>query len=206
MKKVILTSLMSLFLISCSQNENSIKSEISDYFEKNAKDPKSYEFVELKIVDTITAEDCIKSSQENNAEFILSCKTNIEDYKTKIIKRETDILEVKNMEYTSSSEKGNLIIDINKSIESKKKLIDSLEAKISDIEIENEKIKKVENKKDILCFVYKHKYRLKNGFGALDLVESYFLFDKNNKLLNKSEDILETYSSANQEFKKKYLK
>ena len=206
MKKIISTLLVALFLISCSQSENNIKSEISDYFEKNAKDPKSYEFVELKIADTVTVEDCIKSSQENNAEFILYCNTNIEDYKTKIIKKETDIIEIKNMGYTSASDKEKLIADFNKSIESKKKQIDSLNVKISETESESEKIKKVENKKDVVCFVYKHKYRLKNGFGALDLVESYFLFDKNNKILNKSEEILDIYSSANQEFRKNYLK
>ncbi len=202
MKKIISTLLVTLLVISCSQNENDIKSEINDYFEKNAKDPKSYEFVELKIADTITVEDCIKSSQENNVEFILTCKTNIEDYKTKIIKKETEIIEIKNMPYTSASDKEKLIIDFNKSIEIKKKRIDSLNIKISETETEINKIKNAKNKKDIVCFLYKHKYRLKNGFGALDLVESYFLFDKNNKLLTKSEDILQVYSTANDEFKK----
>jgi hypothetical protein len=206
MKKFFSTLLVTIILISCTQNQNNIKSEIIDYFEKNAKDPKSYEFVELKIIDTISVEDCIKTSQENNAEFILYCKTYIENYKTKIIKKETDIIEVKNMPYISAKEKRELITDLNKSIESKKKLIDSLNVKVSETESENEKMKKIENKKDIVSFVYWHKYRLKNGFGALDLFESYFLFDKNNKIINYSENILEIYSSANQEFKINYLK
>jgi hypothetical protein len=206
MKKIISTLLVSLFLISCSKSQNNIKSEISVFFENNAKDPKSYEFVELKIADTVTVEDCIKSSQENNAEFILYLKTNIEDYKTTIIKKETDINEIKNMEYASASEKEKLIADLNKSIENKKKQIESLNLKITETKNESEKIEKIENKKDVVCFVYKHKYRLKNGFGALDLVESYFLFDKNNKLLNKSEDILEIYSNAKQEFREIFLK
>jgi PBP1b-binding outer membrane lipoprotein LpoB len=164
MKKIYLILGLSVLMFSCS-NENKMKSEIKNYLDKNAKDPTSYEFVELKILDTVTVGDINKRIVED------------------------------------------LTIDINRlkeNIESQKKLISDFPTLPSDAEKQNIKVSEVEisiltkkldaNKKDftnkeILGYISTHKFRIKNGFGALDLDEMWVEFDKDFKLLKMGEDL-----------------
>ena len=80
MRKLLLGALLllSMFnLVSCG-NQGKMESGIKTFLEKNAKDPVSYQLVELKIIDTITissiAKNSIKVSQEtiddNNRELL----------------------------------------------------------------------------------------------------------------------------------------
>lgn len=54
MKKLILFSLVATFLVSCSQ-EQKMKSEIKEYVNTNFNDPKSYDPVEFKVIETVSS-------------------------------------------------------------------------------------------------------------------------------------------------------
>ena len=76
MRKVILIMSLSIALFSCS-NESKMKSGIKEYFNTKAKDPKSYEFVELKVFDTLTIGEVAKEIIESNNRNIQSKKSEI---------------------------------------------------------------------------------------------------------------------------------
>jgi hypothetical protein len=162
MKKFILLLVLSMALFSCSNNESKMKSAIIDYLNKNARDPKSYEFVELKIVDTVTvgdyAENKILELQISNSEA--QQQINITKLKAK----------------DNPSETKNKIILLSEEIIVKNKK-DSIE------------LSKNLNNKEVIGFVATHKFRIKNGFGALDLSEMYVEFDKEFKLLEMDKDL-----------------
>ena len=52
MKKIFII-LTTLFLFSCNNPESKMRTEIKKYLDKNSKDSKTYEFVELIIKDTV---------------------------------------------------------------------------------------------------------------------------------------------------------
>ena len=153
MKKVILILSFSMVLISCS-NESKMKSGIKDYFDKNAKDPKSYEFVELKVFDTLTIGKVAKQVIEDIDQNIKTENDNITF--------ENDLM-AKYPTVTGSEEKEK---------------IKSSQDMIKSYNTDKEKIKTFLNSKEIVLYNATHKYRLKNGFGALDLSSSDFVFDK----------------------------
>jgi hypothetical protein len=136
-----------------------MKSEIKNYLDKNAKDPKSYEFVELKILDTVTVGDINKRVVEDLTYDINSLKENIES-ENKLINDFPTL--------PSDNEKAN---------------IKESEAKISILTGKLNANKKDFANKEILGYVATHKFRIKNGFGALDLDEMWVEFDKDFKLL-----------------------
>lgn len=165
MKKIILVALVSMALFSCSNNESKIKDGIKIYLDKNAKDPKSYELVEFKITDTVTAGEVAKDISDLNESNI---NYNVEDNtKSKI----------ELSKFITAKEKYNtneLDIDI-------KKYEDKIQLNLEDIKSiqdENIKLQKFLTSKEVIGFMVNHKYRLKNGFGALDLSENVILFDK----------------------------
>jgi hypothetical protein len=153
MKKVILFMSLSIALFSCS-NESKMKSGIKEYFNTNAKDPKSYEFVELKVFDTLTIGAVAKSVIEDIDRNIQSEKDDIIFQKGLMAKYPT---------LTGSEEKSK---------------IESSEEMIKIYKTDKEAVKKFLNSKEIVLYNASHKYRLKNGFGALDLSNSDFVFDK----------------------------
>ena len=149
---------LSVLIFSCS-NESKMKSEIKNYLDKNAKDPKSYEFVELKILDTVTIGDIDKRIVED---ITYDIETNKEDivFQNKLIK-----------DYPSISN------------DEQKAIIDSVQNVIATLTKELDANKKDFANKEILGYVATHKFRIKNGFGALDLDEMWVEFDKDFKLL-----------------------
>ena len=172
MRKLILGALLllSMFsLVSCG-NESKMKSGIKSYLEKNAKDPGSYQLVELKIIDTITvssiAKNSIKVSQEtiddNNKELLQWQKT-------------------KNSALESCKKWGHdfdhFVTEANTEIET----LNGLNKIASD---DISKYKNKVNDKTILGYRASHKFRLKNGFGALDLDEQYVVYDKDFNFLD----------------------
>jgi len=170
MKKIILL-LLAIAFVSCQSNEGKMKNEIKAYLDKNAKDPKSYEFVELKILDTVSIAD--------------------------VSKEEIEKMEIENLEYNNIIlENQNKILDyqLSNHVELYKKLIEKRNKSIKNykdfISLNNSMIKKA--KKNVsnlntVGYIYSHKYRLKNGFGALDLSQNYLSFDKNDSLLSFSD-------------------
>jgi len=168
MRKIILGLLVLMALASCS-NESKMKSEIKAYLEKTAKDPKSYEFVDLKILDTVTVSKLIKNEITKN---INDNQLLIDDNSGQM-----DLIN-KYPSLDNSEQYANIEINL--------KEIKRLDTEHKKLELD---LKKEANNKDVLGYVVKHNCRLKNGFGALDLASYYVEFDKDFKLLALDKDI-----------------
>lgn len=164
---LILLFVITFTLTSCSYtNEHKMKSSIEEYLEENAKDPKSYEFISLTMIDTITA-------VEHYGILIVDCGSKIWNAESWI------------EYYKSRIELDKLIFDTDDSLyknyrEEQENKIKEYESKIkeykSEIELYESKITQLGHK-EVFEYVAIHKYRIKNGFGALDLFESKVVFD-----------------------------
>jgi hypothetical protein len=165
MKKTITILGLTLLMVSCNSNESKMKSGIKDYLDKNAKDPKSYEFVELKILDTVTVGEVNKRIVDDLTYDIESAKKDIV-FQNKLI---TD--------YPSLP-----------STEQKAKIKDS-ETQIATLTKELEANKKDFKDKNVVGYVATHKFRIKNGFGALDLSEMFVEFDKDFNFLEMDKNL-----------------
>lgn len=80
MKKTITILGLALLVISCNSNESKTKIGIKDYLGENAKDPKSYEFVELKATDTLTVAEYAKILIAHNNENKRFCDSLIKNF------------------------------------------------------------------------------------------------------------------------------
>lgn len=199
MKKNILILVLLITQISFSQNENKFNPAIVDYFKKNAHDPKSYEFVDSKFVDTITVSDCAKLTIEYNSQAIESNKIGIKELEDKISELKKDIDEFKN--------NSELVKRLNESINRKKELLKRYSEINIDYEKENIEVTKFFKNEDIVCYIVWQKYRIKNILGALVLTETYFTFDKDYIIINISEELFQKpFESAEQKFQELYLK
>ena len=165
MKKVITILGLGILMVSCNSNESKMKSGIKEYLEKNAKDPKSYEFVELKILDTVTIGELNQRKVEDDEYDLKSENENIV-FQNKLINDYPSLPSAEQKAKIRESEK--IIIEISKQLEQNKKNT---------------------NNKEIVGYVATHKYRLKNGFGALDLSEMFVEFDKDFKFLEMNEKL-----------------
>lgn len=164
MKKIILVTAFSMAFFSCS-NEGKMKDGIKEYLDKNAKDPKSYELIELNILDTITAGEVANQLNDLNIENIKNYSEDIEKLK---LENSNNVL--RNKKYNTNTfdefiNEANIDIDTNQEI-------------IKESKEEINKLKKFLNSKDVIGFMVHHKYRLKNSFGALNISENKILFDK----------------------------
>ena len=175
-------------LFSCS-NESKMKSGITDYISKTAKDPKSYEFVELKVIDTITVEECATNLITSNNDLIAEKNIEIQKEETKIKDAQQDI------DYKEYKISFDNIINASNSI------IIILKSEINDFEKENIKLKKITTLTDVVFYNANHKFRLKNGFGALDLDQKYVLFDNEFNVKYMTSDILDFENEKDKLFK-----
>lgn len=205
MKKIFSVLFLSISLFSYSQNENKINFEISEYLKKNTYDPKSYQLVESNVIDTITVHDYAKSKIDSIKKYTLLFQETIEEYNEKILKRRIDLEEVKTMKYVKEVDRKGMIQDLNNSIKRKNENIEMIKRDISEMEKENLELEKFDKNFETVCYVYKHEYRLKHSSGNLELLESYFTFDKNYKILSKSENQSESFKTAGKEFDRIFM-
>ena len=180
MKKVILIMSLSIALFSCS-NESKMKSGIKEYFNTNAKDPKSYEFVELKVFDTLTVGAVAKSV--------------IEDIDQNIKRENDNIIFRKKLMANYPTVNGS----------EEKRKIESSEEMIKIYNTDKESVKKFLSSKEVVLYNATHRYRLKNGFGALDLLSSDFVFDKDLKVVEMATDKTPFYKINKQYCYKNYF-
>ncbi len=190
MKKIILILSISIALISCAKDnkynllslfapstENKMETAIKDYIDKNSDDPKSYESVELKVLDTITIGQVAK-------EIVV-------DINTKNKEVEDRLRHLNKFHETDNGFNG-FFINMNKG------LIKNCKLQIKRLNEQDIKYKTFLNSKEALYSV-SHKYRLKNPFGALYLKNSYFIFDKDFHII----EVLDKDSSP-EDFAKEY--
>lgn len=172
MKKNVLLVVLSVLVMACS-NENKMKSEIKDYMNKNAKDPQSYEYVDLQIMDTIqTAEFAKKTIDFNNVNQKF-CDSVVVNFDADVNKVELDYM----------GENMNTVEKHQEQLKDAKETLKKGKA-------ENLKMNSFIKSKDVLIYLTIHKFRAKNGFGALDLDSIYVQFDKDFKLLSVSKEEL----------------
>lgn len=165
MKKTITVLGLTLLILSCKNNESKMKIGIKEYLGKNAKDPKSYEFIELKILDTVTFGEINKRIFDDLNEGIESAKKDIV-FQNKLIN-----------EFPSLPS------------DKEKEKIKEREAQITSLTKELGANKSDFTNKEIAGYVTRHKFRIKNGFGALDLDEMFVEFDKDCNLLEMDKDL-----------------
>ena len=187
MKKIIFMLGISIALFSCS-NENKMKSEIKDYLEKNAKDPKSYEFVDLTIIDTLTVSEFAESRIAFNNENKRFCDSVINNFDADKNKKELDFM-------------GENLNTPEKHEESLKDAKSTLEKGNA----ENVIMNKFKDSKDVLIYCANHNFRMKNGFGALDLNNMNAFFDTNFKLLSLKKEKYYSETSKDSIFKINFL-
>jgi hypothetical protein len=176
MKKTISIFALAILINSCSSNENKMKTEIKNYLKQTAKDPESYEFVELKVIDTIIVGKYAEINIETNNEGIS------ENEKTMNINTATLKSAEENKAKYKDDSFDEFITDAKTDIEISKNAIEEYKK-------ENGTLKKYKNSKEILGYIAIHKCRMKNGYGALDLAEYYIEFDKDFKLLEMDKDL-----------------
>lgn len=144
MKKLLL-AIGLLSIVSCQSPEEKLISEAEDKLIENLKDPKSYERIEAKVVDTITSTDWAIDVVKSDEEFLTQKKMTFE-----IIK-----------DYPDSplySEMSNNVKNANARLENSIKKLDS--------------VKKSKEPNRIREIILNFKYRAKNSMGALDIAET----------------------------------
>jgi hypothetical protein len=166
MKKIIFMLVISVALFSCSK-ESKMETGIREYIEKTAKDPKSYEFVELKATDTLTVAEYAKILIAHNNENQRFCDSLIKNFDRDSKKVVLDYM-------------GQNINTAEKHEQELKDAKQTLKEAAAENLIANELL----NSKDVLLYSANHQFRLKNGFGALDLNDMYVFFDKNFQVLD----------------------
>lgn len=167
-----------ILTVSCNQeNKNSEKTEtqplsieenIKTYVTKNADDPTSYQPLETIVFDTVmTGEEEMRNLEQmiSSAEYsIESTEKQIEDHK----------LYFKKLQYQDP--------ELREEIKTAKLNIEKYKTEIDSIKTA------IKGKEKVLGYVYIHKYRIKNKFGALILKESFVKTDSNKTIFYFGDD------------------
>jgi hypothetical protein len=151
---------LSLTLLSCTSPE---KKSINTYVEENFKDPKSYELISLKCIDTITVTE--------NKIYNLELKT---ERNLKVNRARIDLLKELILDFQNNEDQFNEVL-----LESKE-----AEKETDKDNKEIEKLQKLPKDKKLYGYLFEHKYRAKNGFNALDLQTDLVNMDLNYKVIN----------------------
>jgi hypothetical protein len=165
MKKSIVILGLVILIASCNSNESKIRSGIKKYIEENANDPSSYEFVDLKIIDTVTV-------GELNEREVEEIKDDLKNGRSDIAIQNNII----NMFPSLPNDDSKLIIKMS-------------EDRIVVLEKKLEINKKDFSNKEIVGYVVKHKYRQNNLSGALQLIEGFVEIDSEFKFLEMGEKL-----------------
>lgn len=155
MKRIILVLALSMVLFSCSKSiEKQAQDNITEYLKKNMDDPKSYENVEFGKLDTL------HSSFEESKEGI---ELRTEDSKL------SDMV----AELSNKLDSPDLTVNDIKDIQQENTEITKKRLEINNILQK----KSLTYKGDVNGYSMVHKYRGKNGFGAVITKETNFLLN-----------------------------
>ncbi|WP_035669445.1 hypothetical protein [Flavobacterium sp. 83] len=131
---------------------------------------------------------------------VMSCTTNSK-IESEIDKKMSEILK----DYSSYEPIETQIIDtIFVGVIAKKQIIDPVNLRHPSA-TKTAKYRKLENSKEVIAYVVNHKYRAKNGLGALDIYTKDFVFDKNYKLFGVSNNSIDNILFPQQLFFKEYI-
>lgn len=169
MKKIISVFIIAFTIFGCSK-ENKIKNNIETYLNKHASAPKTYEFVELKMLDTITKGEIAERQ-------VKTFETDITEINEEIIRDQVLISKFPTLDNDAQK------IQIKGNKEYLVKITPKVKA-----------LKKQISNKEIVGYEALHTFRINNAFGALTLNDQYVSFDKDFNVLSINVDVLESYS------------
>ena len=160
-------------IISCSK-ENKIQTKINEYVEKNFNDPKSYELIELKLIDTLTTKKAAKYIIDNRIATI--------DAINKYVKEKNKEISDRAMSAFLGGPSLGLNAEVNELKQEKAELLKYNDT-ISMYQKDNERLKKYLNKSGIVYFRYQHNYRTKNNSGVLIKYTDTLRIDKDDNII-----------------------
>ena len=175
MKKInLLCFLIFTFItISCSK-ENNIQTKINEYVEKNFNDPKSYELIELKLIDTLTTKKAAKYIIDNRVANINAINQYIKEKNKEISDR------------AMSAFLGGPSFGLNEEVNELKQEKAEL-SKYNDTILmyqkENTRLEKYLNQNGIVYYRYQHNYRTKNNSGVLTKYTDTLRVDTNDNII-----------------------
>lgn len=175
MKKITLLCLSILIstLISCTK-ENKVQSKINEYVEKNFNDPKSYELIELKLIDTLTTKKAAK--------YVIDNRIAIIDAINKYLKEKNKEISDRAMSAFLGGPSFGLNEEVNE-LKQEKAELSKYNDTISMYKKDNERLKKYLNKSGIVYFRYQHNYRTKNNSGVLIKYTDTLRIDKDDNII-----------------------
>lgn len=150
-------SLLFILMISCN-NQSKIENKVEKYVKRNFHDPKSYELIELKLIDTVSESAAAKYMNFERENYIKNIKKYISS-KNQEISQEAQSIFFAGPTFTTNS-------DVEKLKEKKAELLkynDTIEIQKKEIKILNKYLKS----KKPLYVKYLHEYRAKNNEGVL---------------------------------------
>lgn len=175
MKNFFTTLMLSIFICSCSTNENKVEDLISDFMFKNLNDFDSYESIETKL-------DSFYTSIYTDS-FIVKRANNIYTFvqQSKELRKEERIHHnyiINNAKYITHD---GVFEKFTASSEASQKLWDMINDNIKIIENENEiiKVKANEFVPNLNGWQATHRFRCKNASGAYTINNYMFYFDSN---------------------------
>ncbi|MEN0081118.1 hypothetical protein [Flavobacterium lindanitolerans] len=154
MKKSLLLAAMSIVLLSCGNSTSGIEKEIQAYIEKTETDLAGYEPIETTLIDTIYTDDLSKMKIKNYTYAVSDAKNTIATREE--INRKA--IRPENDQYLQSEKKRLTYEERNLEI-----------------------VKGLKNASEF--YLYQHKCRLKNHFGALEVTDRYAITDMDRKIL-----------------------
>lgn len=176
MKKIIFTSTIVALLFSCSEKQKSqdeiVKQNAEEYLKPLLNDPESYEFADLKLIDSVLYKDNIEYRKEDfnhNIDF------------------EKKLLSIKNNEWAETQKALYGKIDSTDIIESMMKIE---KHKIILSKIDSLEIALGERKNDVASYTYTFSFRGNNKLGA-KVLNQYIVQTEpspNFKIINMTDD------------------
>ncbi len=169
MKKIILSSIASVFLFSCSNQTDVAREKIEDHIDSFAHDPDSYQFVRMEKPDTTKKSDTIRWSAELDS-FSLY-------YNNQVV----DLYKGSYQRYLSSPYLSDMSGDQLQKYNFYKKKSDSLENCYTSKRKKYLEISKLDDKDSVIYINYKCTCRIKNASGGLILTSASITFIESTK-------------------------
>lgn len=167
------TIFISVGFFSCSK-ENKLQDKINEYVEKNFNDPKSYELIELKFIDTLTRKRAAKYMIQQREDTINA----IDEY----VKEKKKEISDKAMSLFLGGPGLGVQEEVDKLKEEEAKLSEYND-RILYYQKENNRMKKYLSENGIVYFRYQHNYRTKNDSGVLIKYTDTLRFDQNDNII-----------------------
>jgi hypothetical protein len=166
MKKIILSSIASVFLFSCSNQTDVAREKIENHIDSFANDPGSYQFVRMEKPDTTRKSDEILSEIYIDSLVYLTSAKEMMNFEFECFTRRSSLSCLQDLATVSFTR-----------YKEYQKEVDSLESSLKKRKEEVLKFSKTPQTDSVLCISHKCVFRIKNAAGGLILTEANITFD-----------------------------